>query len=451
MVSARKGPYRVLRNPNFRRLWLGQTVSFIGDYFHFLAIPILVERLTGSALLVGVSLISSALPMLLLGPIAGVFVDRWNRKKTMIVADVLRALLVLPCLLVQTPEQIWVFYVVGFLMSCVSRFFFPSQAALLPRIIGDSDDLLAANGLMQVSEMVMLVLGPALAGFTIALWGPSVAFLVDSASFVVSAILIATMYVAPPPLDLLGRPRAQHNVGAVWKEMRVGVEYLFRSRTMVGVLITLGIVQLGVGAINVVFVPYLQRIFQAGPEGLGIVDSAQGIGMIVGGLLLGLLVGRLRKTTVIGGALIFIGLALAGMGLAPTFIFIVICSCALGLALTPAQSVLITLIQLAVPDDKRGRVGSAMNALSTAARLISMAVAATLSEAIGLRTIYIICGVLVVLSAGVAFRIPEPAPAKVVGEPAAVPTTVPVSAGPEKSRTRAGHEAAATMDIGGVI
>jgi len=120
---------RLFANKNFTALWLGQMISFVGDYFYWLAVPIMVERLTGSALMVGLSVITTALPMLFLGPVAGVFVDRWDRKRTMIAADVLRALLVLPCLLVRTPDQVWIYYVVGFLMSCVSRFFFPAQNA----------------------------------------------------------------------------------------------------------------------------------------------------------------------------------------------------------------------------------------------------------------------------------------------------------------------------------
>ncbi len=126
---------RLFRNRNFVALWLGQMVSFIGDYFNWIAVPIIVERLTGSALMVGLSVISNALPMLFLGPVAGVFVDRWDRKWTMIVSDLLRGLLVLLCLLVQTAEQVWIYYGVGFLMSCVSRFFYPSQNAVLPHIV----------------------------------------------------------------------------------------------------------------------------------------------------------------------------------------------------------------------------------------------------------------------------------------------------------------------------
>src|SRR5512146_3196363 len=170
----------LFHNRNFVALWIGQTVSFLGDYFYFLAIPIMVNQLTGSALMVGLSTISSALPMLLLGPVAGVFVDRWNRKTIMIVSDVLRGLLVLLCLLVRSPDQVWIYFLVGFLMSCVSRFFFPAQNAVLPLIVHDTQDLLLANGLMQAIMTVGLLAGPALAGFTIGLWGSWVAFVFDS-------------------------------------------------------------------------------------------------------------------------------------------------------------------------------------------------------------------------------------------------------------------------------
>lgn len=417
MASVRRGPGRVLRNPNFLRLWIGQMISAVGDYFYFLAIPILVEQLTGSALLVGLSVISNAVPMLFLGPIAGVFVDRWDRKKTMIVADVLRGLLVLLCLLVRTPEMIWLFFVVGFLMSCVSRFFYPSQSALLPRIIGDADDLLTANGLMQVVMMVALVAGPALAGFAIGLFGADVAFIVDSASFFVSALCIYGIYSVHRPVE---RTDKGNQLAAVWSELRGGVVYLFNNQTMTRVVLSLVVVQLGLGAINVLFVPFLQRLFRAGAQGIGMVDAAQGIGMVLGGVLLGFLASRLRKSLLVGGGIIVIGVLLAGMGVAPTLLFVIACSLILGLFLTPVESALATLMQLAVPDEKRGRVNSAANALSTAAGLTSMAVAAALGEAIGLRTVFVVCGLLTVLSGLLALRIPEPAPASatVAPEPA---------------------------------
>ena len=414
---------RLRRNRSFMALWIGQTISFIGDYFYWLAIPIMVERLTGSALLVGLSVISSALPMLVLGPIAGVFVDRWDRKRTMIIADILRALLVLLCLTVRTPEQVWVYYVVGFLMSCVSRFFFPSQNAVLPLIVPDKNDLLAANGLMQIVQTMGLLVGPALAGFSIGMWGEQVAFLVDSGTFILSALAISIMTV---PRTTVGHQAAQgtrSELSAMWNELREGVIYLFGSRTMVGVLLCLGVVQLGLGAINVIWVPFMQRTFGLGPEGLGAVDTAQGLGMALGGIGLGLVVARVTKRQMAGWSIIFIGLMIALMGLAPSLslatlfpalgadgamvdmtvgqrllhmpLALLLYSLLLGVALVPAQSALMTMMQLAVPDLKRGRVGSALNALTTAAGLVSMAVVAASGEVVGLRAIYVAAGAVI--------------------------------------------------------
>jgi MFS family permease len=404
-------------------LWIGQTISFIGDYFYWLAIPIMVERLTGSALLVGLSVISSALPMLVLGPIAGVFVDRWDRKRTMVVADILRALLVLLCLTVRTPEQVWVYYVVGFLMSCVSRFFFPSQNAVLPLIVPDKDDLLAGNGLMQIVQTMGLLVGPALAGFSIGLWGADVAFLVDSGTFILSALAISSMTV---PATTKLREVVQgtgSELSTVWNELRDGVIYLFGSRTMVGVLLCLAVVQLGIGAINVIWVPFMQRTFGLGPEGLGAVDTAQGVGMALGGVGLGVLAARVTKRKLAGWSIIFIGAMIALMGLAPSFslvnlipgigagavgaemtvgqrllrmpLALLLYSLLLGVALVPAQSALMTMMQLAVPDLKRGRVGSALNALTTAAGLVSMAVVAASGEIVDLRMIYVAAGAII--------------------------------------------------------
>lgn len=442
---------RLFSNRSFVALWLGQTVSFIGDYFYFLAIPIMVEKLTGSALQVGLSVIANALPMLLLGPVAGVFVDRWDRKRTMIASDLLRALLVLFCLVVRAPEQVWVYYVVGFLMSCVSRFFFPAQNAVLPLVVPDRNDLLAANGLMQIVQTAGLLIGPALAGFSIGLWGTQVAFFADSATYLVSAAAILTMTV---PRTTTGRQAAASTGGelaTVWAEMREGVIYLFGSRTMVGVLLCLAVVQLGIGAINVVWVPFMQRTFGLGPEGLGAVDTAQGMGMALGAVMLGFVAARFKRKDLAGWSIVFIGGMIALIGLAPPFslvnlipglgveaamiemtvgqrllhmpLLLLAYSMLLGIALVPAQSALMTMMQLAVPDLKRGRVGSALNALTTAAGLISMAAAAASGELVELQSIYVVAG-LIVSGAGlvglVVLQEPEPQPDGESREPARV-------------------------------
>jgi MFS family permease len=349
------------------------------------------------------------------------------------VADVLRALLVLLCLVVRTPDQVWIYYVVGFLMSCVSRFFFPSQNAVLPLIVPDRDDLLAANGLMQIVQTVGLLVGPALAGFSIGLWGEQVAFVVNSVTFAVSAVAILSMSVPRTTPGRRAVEEADGEMSAVWAELREGVVYLFGNRVMVGVLLCMGMVQLGLGAINVLWVPFMQRTFGLGPEGLGAVDAAQGLGMVIGGLALGFVAARFSKRNLAGWGIAFIGGMIVLVGLAPPFslisampslggttevveltmgqrllhmpLMLLLYSLLLGVALVPAQSSLMTMMQLAVPDLKRGRVGSALNALTTAVGLVSMTVAASLGEIVALRIIYVVAGLIVTLGGVVGLAV----------------------------------------------
>ena len=376
-------------------LWIGQMISFIGDYFVYLAIPIVVNRLTGSAMMVGLSLIASAIPALVLGPIAGVFVDRWDRRKTMIFSDIVRAGLVLFCLLVHTREQVWIFYVVAFLMSSTSQFFYPSRGALLPLIVPQSEDWLAANGLMQIIQTVGMIVGPSLAGFAIGLYGERVAFIVNSCGFFISAVAVVIIRHQKTASQEDLKPASVRNV---WRDLREGMLYLFASRTLVGIMVCMCVIMLGIGAINVVWVPYLQRTFGVGAAGLGIVDSSQGIGMVIGGLLLGFIAARFSKKTMVSAGTIVIGIAMAAMGLAPAFSFIIAMGFIVGLGIVPAQSGVTTMMQMAVPDLKRGRVGSSLNAFSTAASLISMAFAALMGDVIGLRTVYVIFGLCISVS-----------------------------------------------------
>jgi DHA3 family macrolide efflux protein-like MFS transporter len=354
-----------------------------------------VNRLTGSALMVGLAMISSALPALVLGPIAGVFVDRWDRQRTMIASDMIRAVLVLFCLLVHTKEQVWIFYLVVFLMSSTSQFFFPARGALLPLIVTDSTDWLAANSLMQIIQTVGLVAGPSLAGFAIGLYGERVAFIVNCCGFIISALAVLTMR---SPNTARQGEHAPASVKGVWRDLREGVVYLFGSRTLVGILVCMCVIMLGIGAITVVWVPYLQRTFGVGATGLGIVDSAQGVGMVISGVLLGFIASKVSKKSMVSAGAIVIGISMAAMGIAPTFGFIIAMGLFVGLGIVPAESGVATMMQMAVPDLKRGRVGSSLNAFSTAASLTSMSFAALLGDWIGLRTVYLVFGSFIVIS-----------------------------------------------------
>lgn len=408
---AQAGLMRVLGNRRFRRLWLGQVVSAIGDYFYMLAVPILINALTGSTAAIGLAMILDfALPQLLFGMPAGVLVDRWDRRKVMIAADLARAGLVLGGLLVRDVGTLWVLYAVGLLISVAGRFFYPAQSALIPALVNE-DELLAANSLSQLTMTAALLVGPALAGFTIAWLGAGAAFVVDSVSFLVSAVAIWSIgAVAPPPRSSPAASAGAAFAG-LWKDLAYGLRVMFGSATLRGVLVSMSILQLGVGAINVLWVPLLARHYGVGPEGLGIVDSMQGVGMALGGLVVGWLSARASKVRIVSGGLAVLGLMVGLTGVAPSFAFIMGFTLVLGAALTPVQAALATLAQWTAPNSLRGRVFGALGTFGQIFGLISMGAAAGVAELVGIPAVYVACGVLVILS-GAAF-------AALVREPAA--------------------------------
>ncbi len=399
--------FSVLRNRHFLALWLGQIVSNVGDYFYYLAVPITVNRLTGSTTAMALSMMSIFLPQVLFGLVAGVFVDRWNRKRTMIVADIMRGLIVLLCLTVRSAEQVWIYFLVGFLVSTFSRFFFPARSAAIPLIV-DQEELMIANGLSQITQTVALIAGSALAGFAIGLWGEQVAFVADALSYFLSAGFILTTAIPHKLPAAAGERMGGGQLRAVWQELVNGLSFIRHSRVLMGVLVSLGVIQLGIGAMQVIWVPFFQRYFGVGPEGLGIVDSSQGLGMAVGAVAMGFIVARFKRTTVIGFTVAAIGTVIALVGLSPSFALILGLSFVLGLAISPAQAALTTVIQLAVPDDKMGRVNSAIGTTTSVAMLTSMAVTGVVGDVVNLRLIYVVSGGIVALGGVVSyFLIPE--------------------------------------------
>src|SRR5690242_9125477 len=180
--------FAVLRQRNFALLWLGQFISMTGDWVLFITLPFYVYQLTGSALATGGMFIMQSLPRILFGSLAGVFVDRWNRRWTMIASDFSRAAILLLLLLIHTSSLLWIVYVVGVLETTISLFFSPARSALVPLLVGE-EHLTEANGLDMVSDNLARLIGPSLGGILLTWLGAmtSVA-LADSFSYVFSGL-----------------------------------------------------------------------------------------------------------------------------------------------------------------------------------------------------------------------------------------------------------------------
>lgn len=388
----------VLSNPNFRNLWLGQTISQIGDGLTNLALLIVINQLTGSTAAVAVMTMAIALPQLLFGLLAGVFVDRWDRKRILIVSDLLRSVLVLGLIFVRRPEDVWMFYVLGFLQAAIGTFFDPAKSALVPDLVG-RESLLAANGLSQTSRVLAGVVGAALAGVIVGTTGQGwPAFMLDALSFIVSTFLILRIVVPARQPQVT----ASSGAGQVWAELSEGLHFIFSQRTLTGVTLTFAVTMLGLGAVNVLFVPFLINILKVPTAALGVVEAAQVVGMIVGSGLVATLATRLKPTQMIVGGVTLLGMLIAGVGASGELWMVLLGLLGVGLVLMPVQTAASTLMQSLVPTEKRGRAMSVVNTVITLASVISMGASGVLGDMLGVRQVFYLAGGISVLSGLVA-------------------------------------------------
>jgi DHA3 family macrolide efflux protein-like MFS transporter len=402
-VQKRVGFAQALQNRNFRALWLGQLISQVGDSFAILAVLVAINELTKSSLALGLMVVSVTLPQLLFGLIAGVFVDRFDRKVTMIASDIARGLAILALFTVHTADRIVIFFIVGFVMGTVGVFFNPARNAALPNIVGE-ELLLPANALTQTSQVMATVFGPALAGLFIGWFSPAFAFVFDSLTFFASAAAIATMSVPCP-----NAKTEKASARVLWDQLREGLAFIKGHKTILNVLITAAVAMLGLGAITVLAVRFLDEELGIGPTGLGFLNSVQGIGMVAGGVLVGNFAAHLRANRIVGGGMIVLGLALASLSVAPNFTLVLIAAFVIGLCMVSARTVLATMTQALVPDEKRGRVESALNTLITVATMTSMGLAGLLGDPLGVRLVFFLAGLITAVAGGMAiFTLRQP-------------------------------------------
>lgn len=234
----------LLRQRNYALLWSSQLISQLGNWALFAALPFFVFQLTGSVLATGIMFIVEVIPPILLGSVAGVFVDRWDRKWTMIGANVVRGLLLLLLLAFRSAEQVWVVYVVAFFVSTANLFFGPANNALLPQLVG-KDELVTANSLDALGENVARILGPAIGGALLATVGLGAVALIDVGSYLVGAGLI---FLIQPPSTTSEKSMIQEAESSVrmewvnfWREWIAGLKLVSQRRPLSFAFLAFGI------------------------------------------------------------------------------------------------------------------------------------------------------------------------------------------------------------------
>ena len=270
-------------NHNFRNLWFSQIISQLGDWFNLIASAALVAQLSGSGLAIGGLFLARLLPPFLLGPVVGVVADRFDRRKILIISDLLRAVLVLNFLFVRSADDIWLLYALTILQLSISAFFEPTRAAILPGIV-DYRDLVTANTLASVTWSTMLALGAALGGLATAALGITSAFVIDAGTFLVSAWFVTRL---SPGVSELSETEGTINT-AGWRAFVDGLQYLWQRPPILVIALLKASSALAFGGIEIVQVTLAEEVYPMGNDAsatLGLIYLAVGLGTGLGPLL----------------------------------------------------------------------------------------------------------------------------------------------------------------------
>jgi MFS family permease len=401
------------QNPNYRYTWMAQVVSEIGDYFNNIAVFALVMEKSGSGLVVTGVMLSRAIPAVLAGPVAGVLLDRLDRKRIMIASDLIRALIALAFVLTIHQPRAWLLYVLSAALMFASPFFTAGRAAILPTI-ATPDELHAANSLTQTTQWATLTAGTLLAGYSAAWLGYHWAFVLNSLSFLFSAFAI---WRITAPGGFRVKREAMAPGMRPWHEYRAGLSYMRSVPLMVGMaMISVGW-SLGGGAAQILFALFGEQVFHRGASGIGSIWGFAGIGLLIGGAI-GHITGRSvsfggYKRTVTLSYLLH-GAAYMLFSQAETYAaaLVFMMFSRVGMAVTSVLNNAQLLRH--TPDKFRGRVFSTMESIRWSVMMVSMSAAGIASQYVGPRTIGLVAGIFGSLTAIVwawmdwSGRLPEP-------------------------------------------
>jgi MFS family permease len=396
-------------NRNLRLLWTAQIVSEMGDWFYSVAIFSFLLELTGSAQMVALAFLMQVLPQVFMAPMAGVINDRISRRKVMIFADWARAAIVLSMVLVRTRGMLPLLYVLLFLETVCWALFEPGSRAVIPNIT-EGDEIPVANALSSATWSMNFALGAGLGGLVLVTLGRETVFVVDSLSFVASALLIRAMKFAEPHADNLPPLRARDLID--FSPIAEGIRYVRRDRKLLATIFVKGGV--GLAGSNWVILPVLgERVFRvqlhgmsaakAGALGMSILLASRGVGAIAGSILGGNVAGtdrsRLRWTILAGFAMIGAGyVALGAAGSLWMAVLTLMVAHAGGSACWTASS---TLLQKQTEDRFRGRVFSAEFAFSMLTLSISSyAAGRAVDWGIDVRMVAVATGLVMLLPIG---------------------------------------------------
>jgi len=387
--------------PSFRKLWLAQLVSILGDFLALYAVYAEITfRMHASARAITLVTVFFLLPMALVGPLAGVFVDRWSPKRTMVTSDLARAALVFGLILARAP---WHIYVVFFALSTFSSFFLPARSVTLPRIV-PMEGLMSANAIMQQTVQLLQMGSPVVAGALAGWAGPASCYYLDSTSFVFSGLIIATMVIPPRP------PHLSPQVKSVVRDLFSGMRFILTHEVISFVILSIAAGTFAISAFGSLIAVFVRDVLHANSYLFGGLGSLIGAGMLAGGAVVTPLARRItQKAHLVNLGILTCGLFIGLIAVAPKTSMAIAGCFGLGVGASLLTIPAMALMQGHVPHELRGRVTSSSMSLISLSQGVALLFAGDLASRFGIVAVFYGSAVLLLLISTVgAIRLRRP-------------------------------------------
>jgi MFS family permease len=399
-----------LRRRSFALLWTGGLINDLGDWTLLIALPVFVFQVTGSALTTSTVFVVELIPGLIAGQLAGVVVDRWDRRRILMISGFVQAACLLPLLAV-TADRLWIVYVVAAVQSCLARLCSPAKAALIPSVV-ERDELAAANSLSAVADNLARLVGSPLGGLALQVVGLPGVVIVDALTYVASSVLIAGVRVAgavvaeSSPQVLPPGPSGLRRLAGDWLD---GVRTIGRDHRLRAVVLIGALSQLSQGIFVVLFVVFVLDRLHGTPGDVGLIRGVQAIGGIAGGILVGAIARRTAARGLIGWGFVLFGLLSLTTWNLPALTtaigFYLGLFVAVGIPGVATMTGLMTTVQSLTPPTHLGRVFATFEAAAGALAAVGVLAAGALADRFGVVAIldvqallYVACGVLALVA-----------------------------------------------------
>jgi len=395
---------RLLLNRNVTLLASGQAISSLGDYLYSATLPVWVLTLTSSVSAVSGVAIAQYLPAFLLGPLAGIFVDRWNRRHTIILANIAQALCTLLPLLLFGPLQLPAIYISIFLVYLCASFFTPAVPAVL-QVIVNKQQLAQATSLNQTASSLAMILGLAVGTplyFTV---GPVPALLVNAASFLVSALCL--WFIRAPkealhPYAFRDTQQVTQSIGGrvrdLFRDLIAGVRCIATTPLLQRLALAPLMTALGFGTLGAIGVIFLRDRLHASTALAGPLSASVGGGMLLGAVCAGILVKWIPQKSLLSGAVLLLGLSTVIYALQSVFLAALLVSCVMGILEGCLLVAYLSLLMSATPRLMMGRVFSVIQMGTSATLIASAATAGFLGQFLPVHLIFAASGLLIALA-----------------------------------------------------